>query len=462
MNETKFDHYNKIILIFFVILIILFSCQNKEKQYNTNTAKPIELKAAIQLNWIGHWKNEGLKEVLVHEIAREFEFENPDIKVNLKFPQEIFGDSLGAKNSEMKFYADMLVSQKSEWDIIRIDDQAEMIASYLNDKEFVSKYLVDLKQYPEIEKNHVKGIIDREQFKARWNNVLPGAALDGADGLLWCNQDLAKMIGIEVKQFGMTFDDFEGYLKALFEYNKTNKTDFIGIFEVDGFSLIDMIPRQLINSEMGNFEDIVKYKLDEKRWAAFEKTIFALEKLARYKPLPSNRQYTWDKDKSFPLKGTCLFYPQASWMFNIWLELDSLVAQKIIPVQLPEFQPSQTYLGEYRIVWAIPKNSPHINEAVRLMKFIAKAQTADKWIRYAKSSTGIKNSIVSTTMGFDAYENFDYTINKKFVGNKIQFVTSPEGFLGNENKSITLNFRGLLNGKITATEFIKSVKSQLN
>ena len=34
------------------------------------------------INWLTRWKDEHLRETLIHEIAQEFEFENPDIDVN--------------------------------------------------------------------------------------------------------------------------------------------------------------------------------------------------------------------------------------------------------------------------------------------------------------------------------------------------------------------------------------------
>jgi len=258
----------------------------------------------------------------------------------------------------------------------------------------------------------------------------------------------------------MTFDDFMGYLKALAEYNKTNNTNFIGVFEVGGFSLLDIIPMQLYYSEIGDFDELMKLKLDAKKWLAFEKTIFALEKLVQFKPLP-NESFEYSKDFAFPLKGTCLFYPQATWMYGVWEGVDNIAVKDLIPVQLPEFKPSKTYLGEYRVPWAIPKNAANIDAAVRLMKYIASKQTADQWIRYAKSPTGIKNSMVSTSMSQDPYENFDYMINKKFGASKLIFTSKTSGFLGKENSNIKLDFAKLIKGKISANEFLNTVKKQL-
>ena len=457
MKLKIFIHIDKIIVLCAVFLYTVASCSKvNNENANSINGKPIQVKEPIQLNWVGQWKNEGLKEKLMRDIARQFEFENPDIKVNMKFHQDIYEGKGPAE-----FNAEILTKQKSDWDLIWINDISDDLISYLNDKDYVLNYFVDLSVYPEIVNNHRQGIFDKEEFKKKWKNTIPGVAIDGADALLWCNTELAKKLGLNIKQFDMTLEDFLGYLKAVQDYNKANNTNIYAIFDVDGWNLLSAIPQQLYYSEIGSFETIMQDNLDDTKWAAFEKTIYACEKIAQYKPLPSDKTYTWDKDQSYPLKGNCLFYPQASYMYNIWLQADSAATKKMIPVQLPEFKPSQVYPGVYAIQWAIPKNSPHIQEAVRLMKYIATPQIADQWIRYTKSPTGIKNSIVSTSMGMDPYENFDYTINKKFGKTKVSFQGGTARFLGSKNAGINLDFHGLIEGKISANEFLNTVKKQL-
>jgi len=438
-----------------IILLTAFgiSCSTNQSDNNIISGNQILKKEPVQLNWIGQWKNEGLKGKLVRDIARQFEFENPDIKVNLKFHQDIYDEK-----NHLKFFSKNLNAQKSDWDLIWINGNAEVIEGP-NGYTKISDYLVDLSVYPEIVNNHRPGILEKKDFKVKWNNILPGVALDGYDYLLWCNLELAKKIGITVKQFDMTFEDFLGYLKAVQDYNTANKTNVYGIF--DESSNLESIPMQLYCSEIGSFEYIMQDNLDETKWAAFEKTIYALEKIAQYRPLPSDKQYNWDDDKNYPLKGNCLFKVGASYMYNIWLEADSIATKNMIPVQLPEFKPSQTYLGIYAIPWAIPKNSPHIEEAVRLLKYIASPQVADQWIRYTKSPTGVQNSMVSTSMGMDPYENFDYQINKKFGRTKMDPYKGNARFLSSKNAGIILDFAALVEGKISATEFLNTVKKQL-
>jgi len=180
------------LFLFLIVVILISACSKNFKSSKQNSDKPIEKKEPIELNWIGHWQNEGKKGDLVREIARKFEFENPDIKVNLKFPQDIFKDSINF--NEPIYNAHLVKSQKSDWDIIRIDDMADCLAVYLNDKEWASKYLVDLSSYPEIKNNHFSDLLERYDFKSKWNNILPGVALDGSNAVLWYNQALAKKL----------------------------------------------------------------------------------------------------------------------------------------------------------------------------------------------------------------------------------------------------------------------------
>jgi len=461
INRNKamvFENKHRILIKIIAIMLIAFviSCSSKQSVNIDIKGKEINPIEPVQLNWIGQWRDEGLKGKLIKDIARQFEFENPDIKINLKFPEDLF-----AGKDEMKYYAEIITAEKSEWDLIRINNGPEFLANYLTEKDYMSKYIVDLSQYPEIINNQNIAIFERSDFKSKWQNIIPGVAIDGVNSLLWCNFELAKKIGIEVKQFDMSFEDFLGYLKAVNEYNKANKTDYIGIFEVDGYTQLPSIPQQLFYSEAGNFESVFNNNLDDNKWEAFEKTVYALEKIAQYKPLPSKQKYTWNNDKSYPLKGTCLFYPQGSFMYNIWLSVDSLATKKMIPVQLPQFKPAPAYPGGYGIQWIIPKNSPHVQQAVRLMKYLATPQIADLWIRYTKSPTGIKNSLVSTAMGSDPYETFDYVINEKFGSKKMPIASGSSTFLGTKNSQIYLNFRQVMLGDISANEFLNTIKKQL-
>jgi ABC-type glycerol-3-phosphate transport system substrate-binding protein len=62
---------------------------------------------------------------------------------------------------------------------------------------------------------------------ANWNGMIPGPYLEGQYWALWFNKKVAEKVGIEIKQFGMTFDDFAGYLKAIYQYNQSNPDDYV-------------------------------------------------------------------------------------------------------------------------------------------------------------------------------------------------------------------------------------------
>ena len=97
---------------------------------------------AGRLNWIGHWQNEHDREKLVREVAQEFRFLNPDIELNLKFPQELQG--LRSKPEIAKFYAEMIKTGNFVWDVIWLDDQSyQYVAEELDDPEWGKKHLVD-------------------------------------------------------------------------------------------------------------------------------------------------------------------------------------------------------------------------------------------------------------------------------------------------------------------------------
>lgn len=85
-------------LLELLVLAGMSSCSTSEKQsYVAPKETPTpprerDILPKSSVNWIGHWLSQDKRETLVREVAREFEFLNPEIEVNLKFPQEIFGN----------------------------------------------------------------------------------------------------------------------------------------------------------------------------------------------------------------------------------------------------------------------------------------------------------------------------------------------------------------------------------
>src|SRR5271166_1411034 len=126
MNQNYF------LLIVPLLLIACNGHQNKElsgKEINPP-------KDVTPINWIGNWLNEGDKEILMREEANEYEFLNQNIKINLKFPEEVYG---AAGDQEQLFIESQVKKPVADWDIIR---------DKFIDPVFAEKYFVDFKDVP--------------------------------------------------------------------------------------------------------------------------------------------------------------------------------------------------------------------------------------------------------------------------------------------------------------------------
>lgn len=444
--------------IIFIMGVLFFavSCTQKTSKHEVS-GKPIKVAEPVQLNWVGHWQNEGYKEQLLYDMARRFEFENQDVVINIKFPK----DAYGGKN-EAEYIIEELKKPASTWDIFRINNEVNGIANIINNPEWPAEYLVDFSQFEQF-RNNSQDVVTSEKMKKRWGGIVPGHALDAHSFVLWCNKDVAAKLGIEIKQFDITVDDFELYLKKVNEYNKTNNKTIYGFTFNSGWLPTYSLGLQLFCSIIGDYNKIIDENYSEEKVKAWEQVLKYLENLTQYKPIDPNwKNIPYESDYKNILNDECLFVINGTWMYNIWQGLDSINYKKVIPLELPAFNPSKTYLGEVSIPWVVPKNSVHKEEAIRFMLYWCQPEVADEWVRNTKSPSGIKGSLVQSEFGFDYYETFDYTINKKYSGTKIPLNYGNSTFMfGVKNAWIPNYFMEVVSGDMTADAAIRAIRSRL-
>lgn len=447
----------RLIILILIIGLIISSCSNIDSENNI-TGKPIKPVTPVTVNWVGHWQKEGFKEKLLYQMTRKFEFENQDIVLNLKFPDDIYPDDM----DNNKFVFEQIQKEKSEWDILRINNEVSGVANLMNDWEWPAKFLEDFSQYDEFRKNSIDWVSSPE-MKKRWGGIVPGHALDAHNFVLWCNKEVAEKAGITIKQFGITTEDFENYLKQLHDYNRNTNSHIYGFAFNTGWLPAYALPLQLFASLVGDYNKLINEDYSEEKIQAWEQVLRYLEKISSYKPIDPqwwNIQYGTDYNK--PLNNECLFVINGTWMYNIWQDLDSIKYAKMIPLELPAFRPSKTYIGEVSIPWVVPKNALHIEEAKRFILFWCQPEVADEWTKYTKSPSGIKGSLVQSEFGFDDYETFDYTIAKKYNGSKIPLNYGNNTILFGKNNILIPNyFIDVLTGGMTADEAIKKIKTHL-
>jgi ABC-type glycerol-3-phosphate transport system substrate-binding protein len=442
------------------LIIILPACKIDQSNKQFAEYKSLQKTEPVQLNIIGHWLGEGKKEQLMKELVNEFEFTNQDVKVHMKFPEEIYFDR-NIVNIESKFNANIVLSDKPEWDIIRFNNEYQRVADSLHDPDWTKKYLVDFSEIPEFRKNTRPELLT-DTIKALYGGIIPGPFIDGNNWSLWCNTEVAKKVGIEVKQFDMNFDDFLGYIKAVYEYNQKHSNSIIAIYEAWNWTTVQTIAEMLFFSEIGDYNEIMNCQFSEKKLIAWEKVLQKMEQLSVFKPLPADiKKNSWTETVNYPLNGKCLFYCNASWMYNMWLKLDSSKLKEMLPTEYPVFKPSPLCFGGYFVTWAVLKKSPNRDKAIRFLLSLNKPDVAEKWARYTKSPTGIKGNLTTYNFGLDKFENFQYMMDHKYGQHKIGVFYNSLFFLGKEHMGDSSYAFEVLAGQLTTEQAMKRIKSKL-
>lgn len=444
------------------MLIGCFGCMgNKGSKADIDAIKNITpIANPVKLNIVGHWLTEGKKEKLIRELANEFEFTHQEYSVNLVFPEKIYWDR-NDSYSEQKFVKKCITADKSDWDVIRINNAYKTTADYMNDPDWAKKYLVDFSEIPEFRKNTLPELVS-DSAKESWKGTVPGPSLEGFNWLIWYNKRLAKEIGINVKQFGMTFDDLISYVKAIDGYNKKHGNYIMPIQVCSDWTTRNLLVQFLFLSALNNTKDIYNDNVNEDKLQAFSQALKALEILAQNNAFPKNFQdIKWDKTTDYPLRGKSFFYLNASWMYNIWLRIDSAEVNNMVPAELPVFKPANLYFGGYFITWAVPKNAVHRDAAIKFLLFMTRPDIAEKWSRYTKCPTGIKGNMTSVSLGMDPFENFTYGIQNKYGLRKIPFVDDAAIFFGVSKSAVKIHADEISDGTMTADQALADVYKQL-
>lgn len=452
--------FNKILAFAIAIVLVLsfYSCNSnsslKSAQLKTTVTPPTDT-----INFIGHWLTEGKREELVRDVAREYEFTNQNILVNLKFPDEIYFDRSDPMSNQ-KFVASIVNDPNPKWDIIMINNAYQTIADILKDQDWAKNSLVDFSEIPEFRKNTLPTLLS-DSIKKTWGGIIPGPFIEGANWALWCNTAVAEKVGITIKQVDMTFDDFAGYIKAVNEYNKNNKDTIIALYEASDWKTALTIGSQLYASELGDSPEFFSENATEKKLKAWYKTLKAFEQLSIYQPLPTiEKTKPWDIGKDFVAKKH-LFFSNGSWMYNLWTRDNMEKIANIIPCEYPTFKPTDVYIGAYQIIWAVLKNAKHKKNAIDFLLNWNTPSVAERWSNDTKCPTGIKESFASGSFGSDKFSLFTKHIDTKYGSHKYEFNGNSRYILGFKNKNNPNYFNEVARGEMSADEAMRKIRSQL-
>lgn len=445
-----------VIVAFYGLVLILQKTATYSKTLSGATI--VKTNAKTTINWVGHWLHEGDRKQLLTGIATEYAFANQDININLKYPEELYQ---GSDSLEIRFIIDQIKKPIPDFDIIRIKENYKAIATILNDAYWGEKYLVDFTHIPGFVERH-QSFINLNDLSSKTGNILVGPYNEGQFWALYVNTDVAQKMGIKVKQYEMTFDDFLGYIKAVYEYNKSHNTSITAIFEDHFWISTETIFKHLFYSIIGNYENITQSsQLTTQKLDALLQCYKACEDLSKYQPISKARtSVVWSKDNCNILNDSCLFIVNGSWMYNIWSQNDKQKMKKILPCELPVFKPIDNYIGGYTSNWAVLKKSPHCEEAIKLLMYWTTPEIAERWARVTKCPSGVKGNMTTSSFGVEPFEDFMFTIEKKYGGRKFKEV-DVKYILGEKNYRVPLHVIDVLEGKITAQSAFRDLKSKV-
>lgn len=425
------------------------------------------------VNMQGHWKGEDLREDFITETVKEFETRNPGVAVNIKWNLDFPDGREGALQETINQFKTGVI----DWDVIWLEPfYYQKIANSLGDQDWAQHFLVDFESIPGFKETQKSFILSDPQYRDSMNGIISGPYIEGFYQPFFYNKELADKIGLKIKETGMTFDDLLGYFKQIDEYNKQNGTNIPILYDSGDYKGgIGYAPstwnifQSLFRSEFSSLAEVKNLEPSEKKMVAVKKALNSLQELSQYKPLISGwENLPWFETRYYVLENKAVFTAcGASWMYSHWHGIDAKKTIKMIPVEMPMYQPTDHYMGGYNPMFAVAKDSPVRDEAIKLLMTFSTSDTAEKWVKYAKAPSGIKGNL--STAGdasgkTDQFDNFITYISNKYAGNVFDSKT-VDYVLGKKYKDFTLQFSkylgAVMDGKITADEAYEKIISDM-
>lgn len=445
-----------------ILLGVLFTnCKQTDNFSNNETIKTNDVKTT-EVRFIGQWLNEGKREKLVRDFVREYEFKNQHIDVILKFPEEVYFDRSDLTKTNQAFIAKIIEEENPEWDIIRINNQFDEVVDINNDPNWAKDNLVDFSGIPEFINTTSKHLLTQET-KDYWGGIIPGPFIEGQYWALWSNKNIADKLGIEIKQYGMTANDFLTYLKAVDNYNKNNPNDYIvPIHDASDWSTSFSIAFQLFVSAYNNNDNLLNVEVSESRLLAWHKTLNFLEQISKYNIFSKDlANVSWNDSKNDLLNEKCLFYCNGSWMYNIWEQSNPKTTLNCYPNEFPVFNEVAIYPGSYQVMWGVLKKATNKEEAIKLLLSMNTPDIADMWVKYTKCPTGIKTSFMNASFGADQFEEFSVHIKNKYGNSTYHNGEQMAKHIFGENYHIKNYFKEVMLGEVTANEAMEQIRVEL-
>lgn len=425
---------------------------------------------ATQLNWMGHWKGEDKRELLVHEIRKQYEFLHPETTVNLRFDVDIEGEGDYYKMKVAHKIVEMITTGRIEWDVVFCDLPVyNHVADLLGDPLWGRKHLVDFSTVPGFIESQKDFIVNTPYYKERMGGIFAGPYIEGIVFCLWYTRQAADKVGITVKERGMTVEEFLGYARALAAYNREHGTS-IPFLHLSSFNRIEALFEYIFKSQFSDPQLVIEEHYDARKAEAFLATLKIFEELSRYQPIVNAdwRTLDWQECERDFLVGDSLFLPGGTYMYSHFRGVSPEHHENGIPVEQPYVRQPNGLVGHFVNAFAVMKASPSREAAIELSMMWAEPEVAEKWVEYTRNPTGIRGNLQQPVFGSlegDVYGRFLLDMEKQYSTLPMRNFRSPTYAFGKDVPIGEEEFRNslmlILEGKLKAEEYYRSILSQI-
>ena len=445
-----------VLLIITILLPLLISVSCKsDKSSTVEFDHSIDLQTdQSNLKWLGQWYGEGKKELLVREMSREFMFLNQDINVELQFAYQYA--QIDSFADPFRHIADSILSwvQNDRWpfDIFVCDKWFYAdVAGLLNDPKWGQKHLVDFKNEDWFRKAHKNYVLSAEEYTGNFGDIAPGAYIEGMWDLLYASSIVEEKLGIKVKDYDMSIDDFVEYARVVYQYNQTHDDKIT--FVATNYQNLEMVLEQVVMSEVGD----ASQKSSAEQLQAVERALKKIEELAKYQPTVQHHTYATDRELK---QEDALFHLHATWVTLFWQRSNPEGEKFMRPCEFPSMpgKAAYAYSGTYNAIFAVPKKAKNRDAAVRLMQYMSTVDIAEKWENYSKCPTGLEGRMSFTEFGTDDFSNFSKHMDAKY-NNRLIDVNLGDDLFNGKQQQINYNLLNVADGQMTASQAIRNIRA---
>ena len=338
------------------------------------------------------------------------------------------------------------------------------VAELLKDPYWGAKHLEDVSDLPWFKKSQKDFILDSPHYREQTGGIFVGPYIEGFFTCLWQNQEVARQVGIAVKERHMTLEDFFSYAKQLADYNKAHKT-FIPFIKLCSWNRLDILFEHLFKSLCDDPHFANEAKYDPRKERLFLETLLVFEELSKYQPLinPDHADLQMDEWVRKYLDGDGLFIVAGSYMYSHFLGTYPEKYSNAVPVEPPVIKYANGLIGDFIPVVAVMKNSPNKEAALNLLKLWSEPKIADKWVSYTKNPTGLRGHLQTPAIepGGDVYDRYIIDMTEKYSDLPMRYYSAPVYIFGEKNpvtaNELRANLAQILVGTMTAREYHDAV-----